>query len=110
MDNRLAILAHFATYAGKAHSTPSLVDSDHVTYTCPTGLTDLPVQSRTHCQHGMDSYNCCQKPALNTRHNQSSHLTQVDACVCVCVFGASMYVRGWKGWEGGGMGGGVHKS
>ena len=43
-----------------------LVDLDHVTYTCPTGLTGLPVQSRTHCLHGMVS------------HRQSSHLTQVD--------------------------------
>ena len=56
-----------------------LVDLDHVTYRCPTGLTDLPVLSRTHCLHGMDSYYCCPRTTtLNTSHRQSSHLTQVD--------------------------------
>ena len=83
MDNRLAACSSSFRASRRQNSFYSpLVNLDHVTYTCPTGLTGLAVQSRTHCLHGMDSYNCCPKnkktTTLNTSHRQSSHLTQVD--------------------------------
>ena len=55
MNNRLTILAHFATNADRTYSTPSLVDLAHVTHTCPTGLIAYP---RT---HGLDGINKIKK-------------------------------------------------
>lgn len=63
-DGQQSVLAHFTPHADRTHSTPSLVDLDNMTYTCPTVLAGLSVQSWTHCLHGTDSHNCYKKQQL----------------------------------------------
>ena len=70
-DGHQSVLAHFAPHAARTHSsTPSLVDLDNMTYTCPTELAGLSVRSWTHCLHGTDSHNYyTKKETLNTYYN-----------------------------------------
>lgn len=75
-DGQQSVLAHFTPHDARTHSTPSLVDLDNMTYTCPTELAGLSMRLWTHCLHGTDSHNCYTKKRSFKRISQQS--SQVD--------------------------------